>query len=414
MPVADLKAVGLHDGSKTAISEEVKEQLLRGQVTDFVRLKDIPVNGEKLDIDTKLSLQRTEEGTDLRFHPIYASEQKHDLLSDEEQQNFKEGVHAKHFSAYGKLLDYGDANYQFDNENKMSFFIRLEKADGGTKELWGMQLKDALQKSGLQKGDHIQVDHAGTKPVRTEVFQRDGNGKAIGSKWEDVRRNEWKIAAHEPKRQREDSVLFEYDRDTKSYVGKNTKAIVAPEEVNGIALTPEQKRKYKEGEQIQLEDGTQIQASPISNIKFNRRIAILSILLDGGLSYLMLRLAERWMDKNRSVQQAYTQGYKEALGKVRADLETKLQKTPNSQKIAGDLSIVKREIDMANRTTVGAEPSINTAKEKVNDPELERNEVDRERELNEPKRLENGHEAKTDRERQQPEQEEEQSVGRKR
>jgi len=289
MPVADLKAVGLHDGGKTAISEEVREQLLRGQVTDFVRLRDIPVNGEKLDIDTKLSLQRTEEGTDLRFHPIYASEQKHDLLSDEEQQNFKEGVHAKHFSAYGKLLDYGDANYRFDNENKMSFFIRLEKADGSTRELWGTQLKDALQKSGFQKGDHIQIDHLGTKPIRTEVFERDENNKVIGSKWEDVRRNEWKIAVHEPKRQREDSVLFEYDRDTKSYVGKNTKAIVAPEEVNGIALTPEQKRKYKEGEQVQLEDGTQIQASPISNIKFNRRMAILSVLLDGGLSYLSFK-----------------------------------------------------------------------------------------------------------------------------
>src|SRR5699024_11979033 len=157
IPVKEMQAVGLHDGKQFKISDDIKDQLLKGQITDFVTLESIQVNDEKINIDTKLSLQETENGAGLFFHPIYAREQKHELLSDEEQQNFKSGVNTKNISVYGKIVEYGEAPYKFDEKNKKSFFIQLEKENGEIKTLWGVDLKNALDVSGHREGDEIAI-----------------------------------------------------------------------------------------------------------------------------------------------------------------------------------------------------------------------------------------------------------------
>lgn len=385
IPTTELQAVGLHDGKRDLLSEDIKEQLLRGQVTDFVTLKDVSVNNEKLDIDSKLSLHKTENGTNLLFHPIYAKEQKHNLLSSEEQHNFKNGVNVKHISAHGKLIDYGDAPYKFDQKNKDSFYIKLEKSNGQIKELWGVDLKDALKKSGFRRGDSVQIDHIGVKPTKTQIPQLDENKNVVGNKWIEVQRNDWKVSKYEQKNEKEESILFEYDQDTKSFAGKSSKNIIVPEAVNGEELTAEQKRKYREGEQVKLEDDTVIQASPIFSMKFNRRLAIASIMFDGGLSYLLFKATEKWIEKNKVSMNAYTNGYKEAMNKVQADLEQKQKSAPNSTKIANDLNIIKQEINKANISSpiISTDKSIDNLKEKINDPELERNALDHENDLKE-------------------------------
>lgn len=64
------------------------------------------------------------------------------------------------------------------------------------------------------------------------------------------------------------------------------------EEINGMPLTEEQKRRYKEGKELSLPDGTSVQASPASKdlIRSDKNLLILSMVLDGGLSYMLYRV----------------------------------------------------------------------------------------------------------------------------
>src|SRR5699024_3406820 len=187
----------------------------------------------------------TGNGAGLFFHPIYAREQKHELLSEEEQQNYKSGIHIKPITASGRIVEYGEAPYEFDERNKQSFFIKLEK-NGEVKDIWGIDLKNALDLSGHREGDEIAISHMGVEQVSAEVDIKDKNDRIIGSEWKTVNKNKWKVEPYNLQKHQEKSVLFEYDRDTKSYVGMDSEKINAPEEVNGIQLSEDQKKKYKE------------------------------------------------------------------------------------------------------------------------------------------------------------------------
>lgn len=378
IPVKEMQAVGLHDGKQWKISDDIKDQLLKGQVTDFVTLEGIQVNDEKINIDTKLSLQETENGAGLFFHPIYAREQKHELLSEEEQQNYKSGIHIKPITASGRIVEYGEAPYEFDERNKQSFFIKLEKANGEVKNIWGADLKNALDLSGHREGDEIAISHMGTEDVKTEVFKRDANDRIIGKEWIDVRRNNWKIETFDPQKHVGKSVLFEYDKDTKSYVGMDSEKINAPEEVNGIQLSEDQKKKYKEGHEVVLEDDTKIQASPAKGMRFNTPILIVSTILDGGMTYFLLKAAHRLSQNKKENKRIYERAYKNALIKVQAHMEIKQKAAPNNKQIANDLNIIKKEINLAgiSMSKPKTEKSINSMKEKVNDSDLLRNAVE--------------------------------------
>jgi hypothetical protein len=53
---------------------------------------------------------------------------------------------------YGKLTEYGNAPYNFDNTNEESFFIKLLNR-GELKTYWSLGFKDALDDSDLTIGD---------------------------------------------------------------------------------------------------------------------------------------------------------------------------------------------------------------------------------------------------------------------
>jgi len=90
---------------------------------------------------------------------------------------------------------------------------------------------------------------------------------------------------------RDKELMVEYDHDTKEFVMTDTLRLKAPHEVNGIPLSPYQKERYRKGREIELEDGTRIQASTSSpdGIRSNRMALVVSLLMDGGISYLLLQ-----------------------------------------------------------------------------------------------------------------------------
>jgi len=86
-------------------------------------------------------------------------------------------------------------------------------------------------------------------------------------------------------------VLVEYDKDTNEFIVSDTDRIQAPDEVNSKPLTEEQKKKYRKGEEVETADGTTIQYSATAKqgIRSDKLALVASILIDGGVSYLLYK-----------------------------------------------------------------------------------------------------------------------------
>lgn len=86
-------------------------------------------------------------------------------------------------------------------------------------------------------------------------------------------------------------VLVEFDRDTNEFIITDTEKILTPEEINGLPLTPQQKERYRKGQEVETADGTTIQysANEKQGIRSDRLALIASVLIDGGVSYLLFK-----------------------------------------------------------------------------------------------------------------------------
>ncbi len=378
LPKEDLKALGLLKDGQLTLDQKSTDALLNGRVTPLLHLQDLHLEGLGIkSLDAKLSLSAKEDGTvGLFVHPIYKNRAAHPDLTPEENQAFSRGgVHEKQVSAYGKITDFGRAPYQDDKKNESSFFIELEKLNGEKNKIWGIDLQRALNESGKGIGDPVQLEFKGKKFVQVEI-----NGK-----YEQKERYAWDVSEFVRDKKKEQSTVYEFDRETNSFISIDSKDIPTPEEVNGMPLTEEQKRKFRKGEVVEMEDGTEIQASPAkANENFmvsNRKLMIASVLLDGGLSFslikgmqLLYQRDQRQREKQENLE--YNKGYRDALSKVQADLERRAKEFPNNKDITDDLNTIKAEY--ARTATVNTyddaeEKNINQTKAVVNDPELDDN-----------------------------------------
>jgi hypothetical protein len=98
----------------------------------------------------------------------------------------------------GRLADHGAAPYRHDPKNAMSYFVRLETADGD-REIWGVDLHRALRES-LTRPDI--GDEVGLRAVRREAVTvkeptRDNEGKVVGNRPLTVQRNRWIVEQRE-------------------------------------------------------------------------------------------------------------------------------------------------------------------------------------------------------------------------
>ncbi|MCX2429692.1 DUF4099 domain-containing protein [Pedobacter sp. GR22-10] len=107
-------------------------------------------------------------------------------------------------------------------------------------------------------------------------------------------------------------MLIEYDWNTREFVVTDTSKIQAPLEINGQPLTPYQKDRYLSGRQIEMPDGSMVQASGTApeGFRSNRMALVVSILMDGGISYLLYQGLNALIDKQGETLQ------EKALGKA--------------------------------------------------------------------------------------------------
>ena len=115
---------------------------------------------------------------------------------------------------------------------------------------------------------------------------------------------------------RKREVLIEFDKDTQEFVITDAERILAPDFVNNEELTPEQKRRFKKGQEVELPDGTRFRysATAAAGMRSNRLHLIASLLVDGGLSYILYKGLKALSNKKEDkVTEDYSRGYFHAL-----------------------------------------------------------------------------------------------------
>lgn len=112
-------------------------------------------------------------------------------------------------------------------------------------------------------------------------------------------------------------VLVEYDKKTKEFIVSDTELILAPDMVNSEFLTPAQKQDYRKGKEVQLADSTRFaySAADSHGIRSNKIALIVSILIDGGLSFVLCRGLNALFNKKHDPEEskALSPGYFNAL-----------------------------------------------------------------------------------------------------
>lgn len=145
------------------------------------------------------------------------------------------------------------------------------------------------------------------------------------------------------------SQVIEYDKATKQFFSFDPNKIQSPVAVNGEDLSQEKRRKFREGELVELADGTQLQirSSDRTGIRSNKTGLVLSILIDGGISYLLVTGIQRLIGKKSAEQRSYSAGYTDAIKEVQKQLQSKVERNPNDKEAARMLNEAKLEFSRA-------------------------------------------------------------------
>lgn len=370
----ELKTLGLHDGKNWLVNQKIKEALVSGQLTPFVQLKDLKIDGaEGINLDAKLSLRRDDQGTvKLAVHPIFKHPAGHPLLSREDELYMNlDGVYARKEAAWGVITQRGAAPYRFVPDNPSSPFVELEKPDGKKDRIWGADIARAVSAANFKVGDAVMVKLDGRELVPSPDDPK-----------QTISRLNWKVQQLQQEKVEDVQALYEFDKQTNSTVRTDDRQYLLPEQINGIDLSPREKERLRRGGDVELRDGSRLQLSPASETRFrsNRLLLLATMFIDGGMSYAIFKGVNALLENGKKVKQEkqeYSRGYMDALKKVQQDLEHKQARFPNDDQIARDLDLVREEALRVSELPVASYGEI---KARVNDPELGRNAHDRQSE----------------------------------
>jgi hypothetical protein len=117
-------------------------------------------------------------------------------------------------------------------------------------------------------------------------------------------------------------LLIEFDKDTNEFIITDSSKILVPDMVNSEYLSLEQKERYKKGKTVELADGSIFQYSATDKhaIRSNKLALIASVLIDGGLSYILFKGLNHLFNKKRDEKAAAqnSKGYNLAYENMQA------------------------------------------------------------------------------------------------
>ncbi|AAZ38093.1 relaxase, putative (plasmid) [Pseudomonas savastanoi pv. phaseolicola 1448A] len=96
----------------------------------------------------------------------------------------------------GTLIEHGEAPYQHNDDNQMSYFVTLKPEGGKPRTMWGVGLEKAMNDADPKQGDPVRLEDLGTQPVVVQVIEEDGT---VTNKT--VNRREWSAQPVAPDRE---------------------------------------------------------------------------------------------------------------------------------------------------------------------------------------------------------------------
>lgn len=87
-----------------------------------------------------------------------------------------------------KLLDHGNAPYQFKEGETKSYFVKTQDNAGKEHVTWGVDLQRAMEDSGATKGDLVTIKNQGKEEVVVKVVDKDGQ-----EHWKPTHRNRFDV-----------------------------------------------------------------------------------------------------------------------------------------------------------------------------------------------------------------------------
>lgn len=347
-----LKKLNLIDNKgNILLSRENIEFLKSGKQTDDIGLKGIKLRDREVDLRASLSLYKDKESVKLRIHPYYQELERNQLLSDQERKYISEkaGVHSKHTHVSGEVIEHGEAKYKFDEKQQNSYFVKLKTASGETATVWGVNLQKGME--GKKNGEKITIKYVGQEVVQIKVPTIE-NGEQI-LKPMTTYRNDFSIKPYNEKNDyRNSRILIEFNKDKNSFDITNTNRIPKVQAINGEKLSKEEQEKLERGEEITISDGNKVKYSPQKQTFVqanNKKLLIASLLLDGGLSYLIIKIADRFMNKEQN-RVGIDKEYIKELEKLKNEIDNKIRKTDDKKELTEIKEYINKEIDKVSVT----------------------------------------------------------------
>ena len=117
---------------------------------------------------------------------------------DEARRGAPGSISAREGLILGKLIDHGRESFQFDPHQEISYFVRIETAQG-KRTIWGKDLKRALESSltSPKIGDEIGLQRTGADNVTVKHRVRDPEGNLLKETDLATHRNRWVIEKRE-------------------------------------------------------------------------------------------------------------------------------------------------------------------------------------------------------------------------
>lgn len=92
----------------------------------------------------------------------------------------------------GKIIDLGNAPYEFKAGNRLSFYITLRQSCGTDTTVWGIDLRRVAREMSLAAGNTVELEFVGRKAVVVEEPVRNRQGVIVGYRQVSTHRNSWK------------------------------------------------------------------------------------------------------------------------------------------------------------------------------------------------------------------------------
>ncbi|MCS2611011.1 hypothetical protein [Halomonas dongshanensis] len=100
--------------------------------------------------------------------------------------------HRRGVTHQGMIVAHGNAPYQFDEANRLSYYITLRSECGDDKTVWGIDLKRVARETPLAVGDTVALEFLGRKAVVVKEPVRNVQGKIVNHRQVNTHRHTWK------------------------------------------------------------------------------------------------------------------------------------------------------------------------------------------------------------------------------